>query len=121
MTPALEIAAGLLGGGLAAGSHATKAGTRVMINTARALYQLGSIDYGGRRVVAGLWTALNHPVILSALLVLFVLLIIWLLPKLWRGIKAVFRKNHRLFRGNTSAQEIPSTPPGQGDEKRAIT
>lgn len=119
VTPALEIAAGLLGGGLAAGSHATKAGTRVMINTSPEPFTNWAASITEDvAVVAGLWTALNHPVIFIGLLVLFVLLIIWLLPKLWRGIKAVFRKITGFFGGNTSAQEIPSTPPGQGDEKR---
>ena len=33
LNPAVEIAAALLGGSLAAGTHATKAGTRVLINT----------------------------------------------------------------------------------------
>src|SRR5690606_13897260 len=33
VTPALEIAAGILGGGIAATSHATKASTRLLINT----------------------------------------------------------------------------------------
>jgi Domain of unknown function (DUF4126) len=33
LNPAIEIAAALLGGGLAAGTQATKAGTRVLINT----------------------------------------------------------------------------------------
>ncbi|MEX0614318.1 MAG: DUF4126 domain-containing protein, partial [Methylophaga sp.] len=33
LSPAAELAAGLLGGTLAAGSHATKAGSRLLINT----------------------------------------------------------------------------------------
>ncbi|WP_430231931.1 DUF4126 domain-containing protein [Nitrosomonas communis] len=33
VSPAMEIAAGILGGGVAATSHATKTGTRLMLNT----------------------------------------------------------------------------------------
>ena len=40
-------------------------------------------------MVAGLWTALHYPWLFIGLLVVFVLLMIWLLPKLWRGIKRV--------------------------------
>jgi len=41
-------------------------------------------------VVAGLLVAVNHPVLFLVLLALFLLLLIWLLPKLWREIKRVF-------------------------------
>lgn len=41
VTPALEIAAGILGGSLAATSHATKAGTRLLINTSPSLLPTG--------------------------------------------------------------------------------
>jgi len=60
-------------------------------------------------VVAGLWTALNHPVLFLVLLVLFVLLLVWLLPKLWRGVKRVFGVIGRLF--GAGKQDAPN----QGD------
>lgn len=34
--------------------------------------------------------ALNHPVWFLVAFILFILLLVWLLPKLWRGIKKVF-------------------------------
>ena len=34
----------------------------------------------------------NHPVLFLCLMVLFIALVIWLLPKLWRLIKKIFRK-----------------------------
>ena len=48
-------------------------------------------------VFAGLWAALAHPVIFLILLVLFLLALWWLLPKVWRGVKTVFRKIASLF------------------------
>jgi hypothetical protein len=48
-------------------------------------------------VVAGLWTALHYPWLFIGLLVVFILLMIWLLPKLWRGIKKVFAAIGRLL------------------------
>ena len=48
-------------------------------------------------VFAGLWAALAHPVIFLILLVLFLLTLWWLLPKVWRGVRTVFRKIAALF------------------------
>jgi hypothetical protein len=39
-----------------------------------------------------LWIALNNPVLFLVLLAVFIVLVIWLLPKIWRLLKAIFRK-----------------------------
>jgi hypothetical protein len=89
---AVELTALILGGTLAAGSHLTKAGTRVLINTSpEPVTNWTASVTEDLVVIGGLWTALNHPWVFIILLVLFILLMVWLLPKLWRGIKAVFR------------------------------
>ena len=91
VTPAFEIAAAIVGGGMAASTHATKAGSRVMINTSPEPFSNWGASISEDLVVfAGLWAALNHPVLFLIALVLFIILMIWLLPKLWRGIKKVF-------------------------------
>lgn len=94
-----ELAAALLGGGMAAASHAAKSGTRVLINTSPEPFTnwAASIteDFA---VVAGLLAAVNHPLVFLAALAVFLLILIWLLPKLWRGIKRVFGALLRLFR-----------------------
>lgn len=93
VTPALEIAAGILGGSLAATSHAVKAGGRVAINTSPEPFSNWAASIGeDLAVLAGLWTALNHPLIFIGLLILFVVLAIWLLPKFYRLIKSIFHK-----------------------------
>jgi hypothetical protein len=90
VNPALALAAAILGGGLAAGAHATKAGARALINTSPEPFTNWSASVAeDLLVVAGLWTALHYPWLFIGLLVVFVLLMIWLLPKLWRGIKRV--------------------------------
>lgn len=93
ISPAVELSAGLLGGSLAAGSHLTKSGSRLLINTSPepASNWTASISED-LMVIAGLWTALNHPVIFLILLALFIVMMIWLLPKLWRVIKRVARR-----------------------------
>jgi hypothetical protein len=98
VTPALAVAAGLVGGGITAATHATKAGSRMLINTSPEPFSnwFASIAED-LAVFAGLWAALAHPVIFLILLVLFLLTLWWLLPKVWRGVRAVFRKIAALF------------------------
>lgn len=95
---AAQLAAGIAGGTLATGSHLTKAGSRVMINTSPEPFSNWFTSVGEDvAVIAGLWAALNHPVLFLVLLGLFILLMIWLLPRIWRGIKKVFSYLGRLF------------------------
>ena len=89
--PAAQLAAAIAGGTLTAGTHATKAGTRVMINTSPEPVSNWFASVGEDvAVILGLWTALAHPVLFIVLLVLFILFMIWALPKLWRAIKTAF-------------------------------
>jgi hypothetical protein len=101
--PAVVLAAAILGGGLAAGSHFTKAGTRVLINaspepvsnwTASVLEDVA--------VIAGVWAALQHPVLFLIFLVVFILLLIWLLPRLWAAVKKFFASLKRILGGKNS-------------------
>ena len=88
--PAMEFTALLLGGALATGSHLTKAGGRVLINTSpEPVSNWGASLAEDVAVFAGLWVALNYPWLFLGLMVVFIGVMIWLLPKLWRGIKTV--------------------------------
>ena len=94
-----ELAALLIGGGLAASTHTLKAGGRVMINTSPEPFTNWTASIGEDiAVIAGLWAALNHPWVFIVLLAVFVLMLIWLLPKLARGIAALFRRIAGWFR-----------------------
>jgi len=108
-TPAVELAAFLLGGTLAAGTHATKTGGRLLINTSPEPVSNWTTSIGEDiAVIAGLWTALNHPIIFLVLLGLFIVLMIWLLPKMWRAIKRAFIYLRDIFRGKHEP-EIPAS------------
>lgn len=110
LSPAVELAAALTGASLAAGSHAFKAGSRVMINTSPEPVSNWVASFSeDLLVIGGLWAALNHPIWFLAGLVLFILLLIWLLPKLWRGVKKVFRFLARLFGGQSRERSGPAT------------
>ena len=98
-TPAVELTAFLLGGTLAAGTHATKAGSRILINTSpEPVTNWAASVSEDLAVVAGLWTALYHPWLFLVALVIFIGIMIWLLPKLWQGIKRVYYYIRDLYR-----------------------
>lgn len=121
MAPAVEIAAALVGGSLAAGSHAAKAGSRVMINTSPEPVTNWTASISeDLLVLGGLWAALNHPIWFLVGLAAFILLLIWLLPKIWRGVKKVFRFIAGLFGGgerSDSAVPTPSASSSSGSAK----
>ncbi|HAO24249.1 MULTISPECIES: DUF4126 domain-containing protein [unclassified Methylophaga] len=92
VSPAIELTAGLLGGSLAAATHATKAGSRLLINTSPEPFSnWGASVTEDLLVIAGLWTALTYPIWFLAALVIFIVLMIWLLPRLWRLIRTVLQ------------------------------
>lgn len=113
VTPALEIAAGILGGGIAATSHATKAGTRLLINTSPEPFTNWSASLTGDvLVLSGLWTALKYPEIFLILLVIFLSVAVWLLPRLWRFIKIMLSKIGKFL----GLVEVPATANGAAIE-----
>jgi hypothetical protein len=109
LNPAVEVAAAIIGGGMAAGSHATKAGSRVLINASPEPFTNWAASIGEDiAVIGGVWACLNHPVLFLIALIFFIALMVWLLPRIWRGIKKVFRFIFNLFNSkeNDRAQDI---------------
>jgi len=98
LSSAAGITAGILGGGMALTTHSAKAGTRALINTSPEPFSNWTASIlEDIAVFSGLWMALNQPLLFIILLIVFILLMIWLLPKLWRGIKTVFAALKRFF------------------------
>lgn len=86
--PGFAIAAGLLGGIVAAGTHFTKAGTRALINASPEPFSNWAASLSEDFLsVLGLLAALLYPLLFVVLLCLFIIVAIYLLPKLWRGVK----------------------------------
>lgn len=95
---AVELAAAIVGGGLAATTHATKTGGRILINTSPEPMSNWIASIGEDVVVIlGMWTAIQHPWAFLVLLVLFILMLVWLLPKIWRALKKAGRGIRSLF------------------------
>ena len=110
-TPALIIAAGILGGTVSATSHAIKAGSRVLINTSPEPFSNWTASIlEDIAVFGGLWLALHHPVLFLVGLMIFLLAAAWLLPKIWAGIKLIGKKILSLFQGHPQPPNPPPLP-----------
>ncbi len=84
------LAAGIVGGTLAAGSHLAKAGSRAVINTSPEPFSNWTVSFGEDIAVGTiLWLAFAHPVAALVVLGVLVALTIWLIPKVWRMLRAI--------------------------------
>ncbi|HET8877569.1 MAG TPA: DUF4126 domain-containing protein [Casimicrobiaceae bacterium] len=82
---ATMLAAAILGGTLAAGSHFAKAGSRALINTSPEPFSNWGASLTEDVAVGGLlWLAIAHPLAAAVVIGLLILFAIWMLPKLWR-------------------------------------
>jgi len=102
--PALQMAAGILGGAIAGGTHLAKAGARAAINTSPEPFSnwTASASEDGL-LLGGLWLVFAHPAAFLVLLALFLALAIWLMPKMFRYLA-------RIWRGLGGRPERASTP-----------
>jgi len=93
------LAAAIVGGSLAAGSHLAKTGGRALINTSPEPFSNWAASFGEELAVGTLlWLAFAYPVAALAVLAVLVLLMIWLIPKVWRLLKSVFGRIAGAFR-----------------------
>lgn len=119
VSPAMQVAAFLLGGAITTATHATKAGSRVLINTSPEPFSNWVASVAEDIIViGGIWSALYHPVLFLIMLGIFLAFMIWLLPKIWRGIKLIMQKLGTLFgkidNAKSSADKTLTTAPDPG-------
>jgi hypothetical protein len=101
---AVALTAALLGGTLASGAHLTKAASRALINTSPEPFSnVAASTTEDALVIGGLWAALFHPALFLGLLLLFVAVTLWLLPRLWRGLRKIFLRVSALLGTGGSA------------------
>ena len=85
------LAALLLGGTLTAGTQAAKSGSRALINTSPEPFSNITASLGEDALVAvGLWSAIKYPLLFMIALGLFILFLFWFLPRIFRGVRAVW-------------------------------
>lgn len=103
---ALAVAAGILGGVIATGTHLTKAGSRALINISPEPVTNWTASFTEEALVAGgLWAMFQHPLLFLIALAAFIAFALWLLPKLWRGIRRLAGALANVLRGGVSAAQ----------------
>jgi uncharacterized protein DUF4126 len=100
--PLIAALVALLGGSLTSMTHATKASSRAIINTSPepVSNMLTSIGEDGL-LLGGGWLALTHPTVFIGLLFVFVLLMFWMLPKIWRGLRSIISFSSQFPKNDT--------------------
>lgn len=107
--PAVAVAAGLVGGTVAGAMHATKAGTRLLLNASPEPFTNIAASVTEDAVVfGGVWLMTEHPWWFLALFVLLAAALAWLLPRLWRGLRLLAARIGAFLRGRGLA---PATAP----------
>jgi hypothetical protein len=111
MNPALELAAILAGGSIALAAHGTKAATRLAINASPEPFSnwFASITEDVA-VLGSIWLMFNHPLIMMVLLLVFLAVVVWLVPKIFRLAKRGFHALRNKMRGAKPDQPTPSGP-----------
>ena len=112
--PAWTLAAAIVGGSLAAGSHFTKAGARMAINTSPEPFSNWVASFGEDLLVGVLlYLAVAHPIALLVVLAVLLMASLWLLPRLWRFLVGFVERLSRWFSRATGSS--PSESPKSGD------
>jgi hypothetical protein len=105
---AAGLAAAIIGGSLAAGSHFAKAGSRAAINTSPEPFSNWAASFGeDLGVVTVLWLAFAHPIAALVVLALLVVLTVWLLVRLWHFVAAMLGR----VAGTAGAAGSPAARP----------
>lgn len=114
-----QLIALILGGSLTATTHATKAGTRALINTSPEPFTNWTASITEDvAVIGGMWAALHHPWWFIAALIVFILLMIWLLPKIWRTLKRIARAIGRWFSGKRENEDEAARSAAESSQDR---
>jgi hypothetical protein len=109
MNPALELAAILAGGTVALAAHGTKATLRLAINTSPEPFSNWTASVTEDIAVLGsVWMVFNHPIIMLVLVLTFLALVVWLIPKLYRLAKRGFQALRNRLRGVKPDHPAPS-------------
>lgn len=85
VNPIAKTAVALLCGGVALSGHSLKAGTRVLVNhSPEPFSNIGLSLVEDAVVVGGTWLSLAHPVFMFSVVIIFMILFVFLSPKIFR-------------------------------------
>jgi hypothetical protein len=86
--PALKVTLIILCGGVAFASHSTKAATRLLINHSPEPFSNVAMSLAEDALVPfGVWLSLRHPQIVFALVLIFLMVFLWIAPKVFRAVR----------------------------------
>jgi Domain of unknown function (DUF4126) len=106
--PALEVVAALAGGSVALAAHGTKATARLAINASPEPFTNWAASIAEDiAAFLGVWLAFRHPYVMLALVLAFLALAIYFVPKILRGLRTLLRK----ATGKDRAEIAKSPPP----------
>jgi CBS domain containing-hemolysin-like protein len=105
LSPAVQVVALLLGGTLALSTHGTKATLRAAANTSPEPVTNWALSLAEDVVAVGaIVLAVLHPLVILAVIAVFLLLLAWLLPKVLRRLRRMLAAVRGLFGGRPPAE-----------------
>jgi ABC-type multidrug transport system fused ATPase/permease subunit len=112
MSPALELAALLAGGSIALAAHGAKATSRLAINTSPEPFSNWIASFAeDLAVLGGIWIIFNHPWLMLLLVFIFLVLAVWMVPKIFRSAKHGFAALRKRLRGVKSDETAATGTP----------
>jgi hypothetical protein len=111
MNPALEFMALLAGGSIALAAHGTKATTRLAINASPEPFSNWFASVVEDIAVFGsIWLMFKHPILMMILVLAFLALLVWIVPKIFHYVKRGFQALRDKLRGAKPDQPAPGGP-----------
>ena len=93
VSPSVELAAILAGGGVAFAAHAAKATTRLALNTSPEPVSNWIASFAEDfTALFAIWLIFAHPLALLCGLAIFVAGVAWMAPKVWRALRRLFQR-----------------------------
>jgi hypothetical protein len=105
LDPSARIIALLVGGGLALSSHGTKATIRAAVNLSPEPFTNWALSFAEDVLVIGaVILAVFKPLAILCVILVFVIVAIWLLPKIFRRLRRLFSRAASILRGRGTQQ-----------------
>jgi hypothetical protein len=115
LSPAAELLAVLAGGSVALAAHGTKATIRLAINGSPEPFSNWTASVGeDLAVLGGIWMIFNHPLVMLALVVVFLAVVVWLVPKLFRVARRGFQTLKAHLQPPKAGPSSPTQSPQAG-------
>ena len=107
LAPSLQIVALLLGGGLALSTHGTKATLRAAANTSPEPVTNWILSFVEDILAVGaVAVAVFHPYVILVVILIFLLVLAWILPKVWRRLRRMMSTIRNFFSGRRDGRRI---------------